>query len=247
MTLRFPRFGNDWGTVASVAGLLVAVALIFVNNRAQIYIALALILIGVLAVNARVWWITGRILNAKYPRGYMVIASSVRYSTTDARTIKLTTHKTIQCKSPVLQSFNHEFSWSGTKDPGFSSDHQTFKGVTKTTHGDYDIATFAFQNPLRYNDTEIVQIHFELDDTDQKSGTYIEFRVDEPSQLIDCNVELYYDAGKARADAVVHKIRLSTGISTKIADVPFDQLRKSYTWHQPQPAPDYAYRVEWER
>lgn len=184
----FSNYLSALASIASIVGLCIAV---FVKADTAL-IGLIFIVLFLLVILIRFFFLIRRFLLNKTENGYLKFATYVRYSTSDCKHISYELHKYLQCKRPIMSEYEHDFHWSGSQLPKISSDIQEHKDFIKTPEGQYDKAIFSFKKPLLYNDFTIIHIKMKLDDEDQQSQTYCEQTIKEPLQLLSFRIELKY-------------------------------------------------------
>lgn len=118
--------------------------------------------------------------------------------------------------------------------------------------GEDTIVELGFRETRYYNDTEIVHVEMQLDDSDQASQTFLGARVDHPMRLIHFRVELLHFCKPAHmAQKAILERRLMTANSSAqfsvCASVDFDQVSKAYEYLLVYPEPGYFYRLRWDR
>lgn len=192
-------------------------------------------------------------LNRRYKEGFLPIASSIRYSTSDGKNYVYDQFRHIQVKRPYMTAFEHKFRWTGSRTPAVSSDLQVV-GETKPYDMDDgskgNVIAFKFASTRIYNDAEVIHIKMEIDDSDCASQPRISQKVEEPIRLISWRVELintnktYF---KNKATLTRQNIEKSQQPPDLLKNVDFDQTTKSYSVNLPNPEPGYIYTLEWIR
>lgn len=237
---------------AAIAGLVGLATVFIVEDRFKSWLAL-LTLIAFLAYIA--WRIT-RALNAmtnqKYPGGYLKLATFIRYTNIDGKTLEYETIKIIQSKFIVpLNSVEHEFRWSGTLKPTITSSlHQIVSIIEGKAAGKYDKAVIELNDALMYNQVGIVPIKMTVDDSDKASQTYSSVKIEHPSHLISWRVELGSIIDRSSKPARLMQRKISSEMAAEwelIKSVPYHHVHKCYEDMLLYPKTGYFYRLEWER
>lgn len=239
------------GILASLAGLMgVSLAMIFDENTTR-WIALAVFFLAVCFACFRLYQFTKKMMEQRYPEGYLSLSAFVRYVTSDGNNITYEVFRHIQVKRPVMSAFNHKFSWSGSKDPQCESDLQEVTTPVSIPGETTKQLKLKFKNARVYNDVEIVHLRMKLDDSDHKSLPFLNQTVKAPVRLISFRVELlhvnnsYY--GKM---ASFKRKRIENGhaaIEEPLATIIFDVNTKSYFHQIADPEPGYHYTLTWEK
>ena len=109
---------NLLGSIASIVGL----CLVFVVNKPwQGIVALAVVVVFLGAILVKVILTLNQYAQAKYPRGYSVISTQIRYSTSDGNKIRYEVYRHIQCRRAWMTEFDYAFKWTGSKPPVISA------------------------------------------------------------------------------------------------------------------------------
>src|SRR5574343_533721 len=186
-----------WRTIWETLGYLAVLATLLgvsvsniVSKDTIAWIALAVFIIALAFSCYRLYCLTNCIITRRYPDGFLPLSSFVRYVCSDGKHISYELFRHIQIKQPYMSSFKHKFSWSGTQQPKCESDLQEI-GKTEDVPGRTTKSLeLKFKKPRIYNDVEIIHVKMQIDDSDQKSGTYISQTVHMPIKLICFRVEL---------------------------------------------------------
>jgi hypothetical protein len=224
---------------------------LFLNNETATIIALSVFSISLIVVILKLFSTLNKVVRNQTKNGYLNIATYCRYHTNDAKIIQFDIQKHIICKQPVINHYLHNFYWTGSTNPVFSSETMVFDSFVKGGDGSYDKAKFLFKKPLLYNDVGVVQLNILLDDSDQKSSTYISSNVDAPINLLHYEVILKYKSNRYN----VPDARFLRKDNTSAVDlgyrllktIPFDHQTASYecTWYDL--IVGFSYRLEWDR
>jgi hypothetical protein len=236
---------------AEIGSIIGVIALFFLADELKAIAALVALVLFLIAVYIRIHWAVTKYLSTKYPRGFTIISSFSRYSTSDGRTITHDLYRTIQCKRVSMTEFWHEFYWTGSEMPRFTSRLQTIDPAPVVTPDDqFDRIRLLLHRPIRYNETDIIHIAAACNDADEKSQTQVSFKVDDRVQLLHWRVELLYLPDDFKKPAVLERRRIVTKIPEEyeaVTHVSFDHKSKSYEHLLHDPSPDYFYRLRWER
>lgn len=239
------------GNVAAVLGLI-GVSINSIAGKAyESHIAVAAI--GVtcitclfyLFVRVRRW--EGNV----YPKGYKSIATFVRYSTTDGKTIIHETFRQIQIKHSYLTEIEHKYKWTGSKEPVISSHLQTLGPVSMDVATGSSVRKVKFERARFCNDTEVVHLRSTLDDADEKSETFVSLRLSMPITIVQFRVELLHCSKPQHANMVAVVERKSCTVIRddyeRVATVPFDLTSRSFEYLLKHPEANFDYRLRWDR
>ena len=243
------------GKTIEYIGIFCAIAdficIIYFDEHKAI-IALLAFIAFLIIILIRVFYFFSSYLEATEPNGYKNLATYSKYITTDGDVIIFELHKYIVCKQLIMSSHEHEYNWSGTKQPIITSEIAGSIRNIPTDAGQWNKVIIELEKPLVYNDFAIVQLRMQLDDIDHASKTHILQRVERELQLIQFEAELKY---KSQQTGLIPDARLSyrkVGMPVDvdfelITTVPFDRLTSSYKHIVYNPKVNYAYKLEWVR
>ena len=116
--------------------------------------------------------------------------------------------------------------------------------------GEYDCVELVFPRPLLYGEGAVVHHAMEMDDSDGASLPRVEFRVNEPVQLIAWRIELRNLPRSCRREARLTRRRIDAKFQATpehVARVPFDAMVRGYEHQITCPEPGYFYCLEWDR
>lgn len=240
-------FGNI-GAIFGVAGVSLTY---FIDKAYESHLAVAIILIACLLM---LWYVYRAVKDWQrqvYARGYRPISTFVRYSTTDGKSITHETFRLIQVKHTFLVGIDHRYSWSGTKPAKISSQLQSVGDERFDAPTGFHVRSIRFEKPRFYNETEVVHIRSECDDSDEQSSTHVSLLIDLPVTLVQFRVELLHCTKSTHGGmkACVER-RLQTSSHQnyeKICDVTFDINTRSFEYLLKHPEAGYAYRMRWDR
>lgn len=235
-----------WSAIASIISLI----FFFIYNLWAVIISLSLFCLILLLLTYKLISSINKLLIFKHPTGFLRNSNIVRYSTIDGSKIEFEVYRHIQCKRVVMHEFNYPFKWSGSHSPLITSKLQDVLSVTGTRPEQWDEAILRFRKPLFYNENAIIHFFATLDDTDHKSGTHVESKVDSPVDIIITRIELKYKKASFDKPATLkrRKITAATNVNyEELQSIPFDKVSKSYEHAMINPETDYYYRIEWER
>lgn len=235
---------------ASIASIL-SLILIFINNTAAVIVALASFIIFLWVLMFKLISLIDSYLKKVYPRGYHSNFAFYKYTTRDGKHIVYDVYKDIQCKIPIMSEHNYGFKWSGTVPPVIKSNLQKLGPIARATNStDYDHINFYFTTPLLYNQSAVLHINMELNDSDDKASPHIESRIETPVEVICYRVELFHKGQKYKNDAKIYKRLINAALTPKdelVDSVPFNSLSKSFEYFLLKPEIGYFYRLEWEK
>lgn len=245
------KFIGPYFVVFASAASIISLILVFISNTTAVIVALTSFIIFLFALSFKLLSLINSYLEQIYPVGYHSNFAFIKYTTIDGKHIVYESYKALQCKMPIMLEYNHGFKWSGNKPPVIKSSLQTLGTIIPATNNtDYDRIPFCFTNPLLYNQSAVLHINMELDDSDGKSSPYLESRVASPVEVICYRVELFHKDKKYKSDAKIYKRLINAVITPKdelITSVPFNQLTKSFEYFLLKPQMGYYYRMEWEK
>jgi hypothetical protein len=234
-------------SIASVAGFVA----LFLNNKAATIITLSFFCVFLIVIIVKLFGVLNKVVRNQTKNGYLNIATYCRYHTNDAKIINFGIQKHIICKQPVTNYYLHNFYWTGSVNPVFSSETMIFDSFIKGGNGDYDKVKFLFKKPLMYNDVGVVQLNLLLNDSDQKSSTHISNNVDAPINLLHYEVVLKHKSNQQNVpDARFLRKDNTSAVDLGyklIKTIPFDHQTASYecTWYDLMVG--FSYRLEWDR
>ena len=240
-----------WNVVCGLSSIVSIGILIFGDKDAIIfallYFCLSITLLLVILVRA-IFKYTSIGKNDKYAR----ISTDIKYETDDGFKISYETYRIIQSKSVYLDSIEHGFKWSGSKEAKISSDMQKVGELISSGRDSesYDKVRLIFPTPWMYNENCVVHFHAEMDDSDEQSETMISYKVSSYAEFIHFRVILRYkpEGCKDKAKVYIKKISSDTMAKEKeLLTIPFDDKTKSYEFVQDKPKIGYFYILRWER
>lgn len=190
-------------------------------------------------------------LSNRYPSGYHLNTNIIKYSSKDGKIVIYEIFKYLQSKKLVLSNHEHGYKWSGTKKPSLSSEfqeiiEQTFDPTSKK----YDRVLLKFKTPLLFNDTGLVHLLFEMDDSDQKSETHVMIKVKDIMELIYVTIEFKYKPDNYSQDAKLYFRPFHSDRPedfTLVESIPFDTKTKTYHKKLFKPNVEHYYKIVWER
>lgn len=232
------------GTVCSIASVVIAV----MYRDTAAWVALGILCLSLLLILIALLRVLNKYLEEDKNGNYRCISSIVTYKTDDGKHISFEMCRFIQAKCAIMQEFDTGFKWTGTEEPQWKSKLQEIVRVEKATDiGKYNSLILRFRNPLLYNQTAVVQYKAEIDDSDQKSETYAEIKVEYPTDYVRILVELPYENHPEAK--LLRKLIYSVSPSEFIEyeKVVYDSAHKHYRCDIPNPKPGYFYRLSWER
>lgn len=240
----------DW--VAYTAAIVGFVCM-FLNDTVATLVALgvfcSLLLVIAICIVVFVW----KHLKQTSKYGYIGYSAFVKYETEqDGKHILFEVFRQIQSKQLVMTDLNYAFKWTGSKQPLITSQMQNTDGrIDEGGTGTYDHVKLNFKRALTYNETGTIHFHAELDDIDDISKPYIEFKVDVPVEIVHYRIILKHKPNDYHQSATLRrrKINNQTGsiVYENIESVPFNNPCKSYEYHLLEPEVGYFYRIEWQK
>ncbi|MFT8276608.1 hypothetical protein ACMSSJ_13855 [Kerstersia gyiorum] len=241
------------GKVAVLATLLGVSATSFVDHSTKAWLAFFVVLATCAYICWRVYLWTKKSLTSRYPNGYATLASFVRYTTGDGDNYVYELFRHIQIKLPVLRYFDHNFTWSGSCDPKIESELQETGDVKPRQNADGSAGStvrLKFNEARLYNDSEIVHLKMNIDDSDQASSPHLAQSVMLPIRLLNFRVELLHaPPAYVRCVAKLSRrpIAQAKAEYEHLRDIRFDPVTKSYSHQETNPEPGYEYKLSWDR
>ncbi|WP_322997926.1 hypothetical protein [Castellaniella sp.] len=248
---------NKFWSIATKIGTIFGVIGISANNllddKEKSLAAFIIVILAALYCCWQMQRLFALALRRRYKSGFLPIASSTRFSTSDGKHYTYEQFRHIQVKKPYMRFFEHKFVWTGTNVPVVSSDLQRVKQpeVMEMEHGSHGhCVKLEFLSTRIYNDAEVVHINMAVDDSDQRASPHISQKVEEPVRLLSWRIELlhatqsYY---KNKAELTRKPIDKPGANKESIKSINFDVASKSYSANLPNPEPGYAYTLSWER
>jgi hypothetical protein len=239
---------------AFIVALLSVLGISAANLFAEAYkahVALAVFVVTCLVVAGYAVWTMREWQNKKYPKGYLPVATFVRYSTTDGKQITHETFRQIQIKHAFLTKIAHRYNWTGSKPAIITSSLQQLGSPQKDPLTQYDVLDVKFLHPRYYNDTEIVHLRSTMDDSDEKSQTYCRLLIEYPTKLLQFRVELLHCIRPICAGMTAHiERRLQTAPSAPfelLESVKFNLISRSFEHLIANPESGFHYQIRWER
>jgi hypothetical protein len=235
--------------IATITGFIC----IFLKDTVATLVALGVFCLLLLGIAICILIFVWKHLKNTTNYGYVGHSSFVKYETEpDGKHILFEVFRQIQSKQLVMTDLDYAFKWTGSKYPRITSklqntDGQIYKGVA----GEYDHVKLIFKKALTYNETGNVHFYAELDDVDDISQPYVEFKVDVPVEIIHYRIILKHKPNDYHTSAVLKKRKINnqTGnvIYETIESVAFNNFCKSYEYHLLEPEVGYFYRIEWQK
>lgn len=236
--------------ISALASILSVVLLCFNDTTTSIIaicsvcVALTVLLVALLRTIFRYTEQTNRF-------EYRRIATFIDYKTINADIIEFQTYRVIQVKTPILQSIDIEYHWSGKHSPKITSDLQTIESINafQTPNG-YSKARLHLSQPKLYNETAVFQHKITANDLERASKTKVELKIDDPIDLVQVNISLGYKPSDYNESAIVERAPILNNRPPEYEHVEFinfDNTLKEYTYTLRYPEPGYFYRISWKR
>ena len=188
----FKRISSFFVWLASCLGILGVSATNLFADAYKAHIALGIFAATCILISGYAIWAIRCWQKKHYPKGYVPIATFVRYTTTDGKQIIYEVFRQIQVKHAFLTEIEHRYGWTGTKQPTITSTLQTIGPTAKDAATGWDVVPVKFQSARYFNDTEIVHLRSTLDDSDEKSEPFCNIRIDHPTRLLQFRIELLH-------------------------------------------------------
>lgn len=229
---------------------IVSIVLLCVSVETSAHMALLCVCLFLLAFLVILIWGILRISHNENNLPHKRISIFATFETIDSTHSTYETYRVIQSKRLILTHFDHEFKWSGTKEPLISSSIQKVGKIEKGQQGEYDSVRLILKTPLLYNENTTLHFKAELDDVDNKAKPYLDFKVDMPINLISYRVILKNKPNDFCKPAFLSRKLINTDVPAeyeKLGSVQFDNATKSYQYTLIEPEVGYYYRLEWEK
>lgn len=243
-----------WGWISNIATLfgLAGVSLAtLVDDPITKWVSFSLFVLLCVFIAVRVHYCTKKFLSLQYPKGYVPLSTSCKWTTADGDQIVYEVFRHIQIKKPYMRCLDHRFNWTGTKLPRIESALQSVSEIRQIEGEMTRGVTLKFPTTRIYNDVEIINFKMHLDDSDHKASPFLLQRVESPIRLITFQVELLHAPAKyMNSVAIVTKRSLSHGnaaVETQIDTVNFDVRTKSFYCQLLEPELGYDYKLSWQR
>jgi len=239
------------GYLAVVATLLGVSFTTLLNEPQKAWTALALVALTIIFICFQVYRLVNSQLKNQHPSGFLPLSCFMRYVTSDGSNIVYEVFRHLQIKSSCTGHFTHQFHWSGSKSPRIESDIQEVGKIFTTPGETTNFIKLKFKKAKIYNDVEVIHLKMNLDDSDKKSGTFLEQNVHAPITFIAFKVELLHaQASYFGKQATLSRKDMKKGDRAAIEEIdkyPFDVNSKSFSCNLTDPEPGYAYRLDWDR
>lgn len=235
----------------SAAASIISLVFVFVVKEYAVIIALSSFIVFLLALEIRIWCLISHYIKERYPKGHSNNFTFYKYHTVDGVHYKYEVFKDIQCKQPIMTEYRYGFKWSGSFEPKIESRLQKSLPMVKSiAKHEYDHITLCFDPPLLYNQSCVINVIMELNDSDRKAGPYIESKVENPLEVIGFRVELLHKPKKYNGSAKIEKRLINSAMASTyelMDDVPYNTETKSFEYNILKPTIGYYYRISWER
>lgn len=239
------------GYLAVIATLMGVSASSLMVDATKAWVAVCLVAITAIIICLQVYRIAKKQLEMQHPTGFLALSAFVRYATTDGKNVTYEIFRHIQVKRPCLSYFEHKFLWTGSKQPVCTSDLQEIGGVDSIRGENTKAVKLKFKRAKVYNDVEVIHLKMKIDDSDQKSETFIQQSVLAPLSVLCFRVELLYtDASYIGKSATLTRrdtVKGHRASDEVLGDYQFDASAKSFYCNVNEPEPGYTYRLTWDR
>lgn len=249
--LRMKRL-SDFGAfiVATLSVLGVSAANLFAESY-KAHVALSVFAFTCLVVAGYAIYTMRNWQKTQYPKGYLPVATFVRYTTTDGKQIVHETFRQIQIKHAFLTKIDHRYSWTGSKPVAITSSLQQLGIAKRDPITKNDVVDVHFLHPRYYNDTEIIHLRSTMDDSDERSQTYCSLLLEYPIKIVQFRVELLHCGRPNHAGMTAYiERRLQTAPTSNfepLDTVQFNLTSRAFEHLLANPEPGYHYRIRWDR
>lgn len=237
---------NIVANFASIVGVFYLLFTDEINTKIALVIfcafllsVLALILVGI-----------HKFIKKENEENYKKISAFTSYETTDGIHGTYEIYKIIQSKRLFLSEVDHNFKWSGSKEPKISSNLQEIKHKPQIIPDDYDKVVLHLKQPLHFNETGTIHFKAETDDFDSKAKPFLDHKVNCEMNLVQFRVTLKNKDDSYSKPAKFMKKPITSNVSTDYTlceSIEFDSKSKSYQYNLTNPEIGYFYRLEWEK
>lgn len=234
-----------------MATLLGVSATTLMTDNVKAWVAISLVAATVAFIFFQVYRITKRQMEMQHPTGFLALSAFMRYESTDGKNITYELFRHVQIKTPCQSYFEHKFMWTGSTQPRCESDLQEIGSIDSIKGEETKSIKLKFKRAKVYNDVEVVHLKMTMDDSDHKSGTFIQQIVNAPLSVICFRVDLLHaDARYFGNKATLTRTDSSKGHRAShevVGYYNFDANAKSYNCSVAEPEPGYTYRLSWDR
>ncbi len=242
--------GAAYGLFASFCSIA-SLVLLFVNSRLACIIALAVFCLGLLAIIYGIIRGINKMVRDNSHDEYRRIASFFIFQSGDGVKSTFEVFRVIQSKRLFLTEIPYNFKWTGTTPPAITSRLQTIANVKyNKDKSQWDEATIKFPQPLKYNESTVVNVKTVNDDHDNTAKPFLTSKLEAPIDMIAFRVLLSYKPDGYNKPATLQRKKVGTAIDgdyETIGSVPFDKEHKLYYHCLTSPEPGYIYKIEWEK
>ena len=237
----------DAASLASIVGLIVTVSskdYAVIISLITLCLVLVIILISILiAIN--------KTITRNHPEEYKKVSSFYIFQCDDGIHSTFETYRLIQCKRPILSKLEYKYKWSGDIFPKISSDNQLIEQLPPNNDPcRYDSAIIKFAKPLTYNESTVLHIKTENDDTDGKAKPYLECKLTSSIEIMQFKILLGYKPDTYSKVAIIKRRLIESETTSEfetMGSVSFNQKYKQYSHVILRPDAGYIYRIEWEK
>lgn len=254
LAMPFKKIANIvFNSLAIISALFTIFGLsIFQLDESKAWVVFTLIILLLVYVFYQTYRVARKIIGERYPNGVLPIASFARYSTSDGKQIRYELFRHIQIKRPFMNSFTHNFVWTGSKLPEISSELQSVGKVKDNELKDGEMGkqvSLGFKETLLYNSCEIIHLLMEIDDSDEKSSPHLAFDVKEPIRSIHFRVELLHAKHDyhEKAKLTCQNLDKLKGPIESESVLEFDSVSKCFSYLEKNPKVGYRYMLKWVR
>lgn len=240
---------NVFNLIAGSASIVGVFCLFFSDERVGGIALLAFcVFLALLLISTWIGLI--KFIQKENPEKYKKISAFTSYETSDGIQGVYEVFKVIQSKRLILQTIEHNFKWTGTKQPELSSNLQEIKQVVYSNDNSYDTALLSLRKPLKYNEAGTIHVKAVTDDFDHAAHPHLDYKVNSEINVILFRVTLKNKTEHFNKPAKLLKkqIESDTPVDYQLfGSVPFDGQSKSYQYYLTEPEIGYYYRLEWEK
>ena len=234
-------------SIASIVGLIITIC----SDKNAVIIALISIIVSLLILIVGFVSLIYKVIKQNNKDEYSRISSFFVFRSEDGVRSIFETYRLIQCKKPILTDIEYKYKWSGSVLPKMSSNNQIIEQLPATNDKNkWDTAIIKFKRPLMYNESTVLHIKTENDDSDGTAQPWLECFVLSSIEILQFRVMLGYKPDDYRENAIFERRKKDSDIGTDyefICHVPFEKTYKQYFHIYINPAPGYIYRLRWKK
>lgn len=246
------KITGPYFAISAATASIISLCYVLISNKVAVILALVSIIIFLLVLLFKLISLIDGYLKQVYSMGeHYSNFIFKKMTTTDGKHFVYDVYIDIQCKKPIMLEGKYNFKWSGTLPPVIKSNLQKLGTIVRAQNStDFDYINYYLVNPLLYNQSAVLHINMELNDSDGKASPHLETKVEVPVEVICYRVELTNKTAKYNSAAKIYKRLIKAEITPKnelVNSVQFNKATKSFEYFLIKPEIGYYYRMEWEK